>query len=77
MGSSVACDNTTMSRSMLKYFGVQTGDLAHSLRNPRQYFQRQMAKSLKISGTAEKERNRFFNKMYSKIEDVRTKIQKS
>jgi hypothetical protein len=43
----------------------------------KQYFLRQMSKSLKISGTAEKERNRFFNKMYSKIEEVRSKIKNS
>ncbi|MBK9731623.1 MAG: hypothetical protein IPO83_10125 [Chitinophagaceae bacterium] len=37
------------------------------------YFQKQMRKSIKISGTAEKERIKFFNRIYEKINALKQK----
>ena len=41
----------------------------------KNYFHRQIAKSLKISGAAEKERNQFFNRMYERIHQTKNSLQ--
>ena len=46
-------------------------------RELEQFQKKQMSKSVLISGGAEKERNQFFNKMYSKISVLKMKIQNS
>jgi hypothetical protein len=38
----------------------------------KNYFHRQIAKSLKIDSAAEKERNRFFNRMYERIDQAKS-----
>ena len=40
----------------------------------KNYFQRQMSKSLKLSGTAEKERNKFFNRILERINTMRRSL---
>lgn len=46
-------------------------------RETENFLKKQISRSVLISGAAEKERNKFFNKIYSKIAALKTRIQSS